>query len=74
MLRRMEDQTEEQPDVFALLRSAAESIKRLAEAMLAAYAADALPQPATPEDIAHWEQVLADANLELLRLHDPHRT
>lgn len=70
----MDDQADDQPDVLALLRSAAKSTARLAEAMLNAYAADALPQPGTPEDIAHWEKVLADAKLELLRLHDPHKT
>ncbi|WP_164746879.1 MULTISPECIES: hypothetical protein [unclassified Mesorhizobium] len=70
MLHRVDSQADEQPDVFALLRSTAESSKRLAESMLAAYAADALP--ATGDDIAHWERVLADAKSELLMLHDAH--
>ena len=68
----MDNQAGDPPDVFALLRSTAESSKRLSESMLAAYAANALP--ATADDIAHWEQVLADAKSELLSLHDAHRT
>jgi hypothetical protein len=70
----MDNQADDQPDILALLRSTAESSKRLAEAMLKAYAANALPEPATPDDIAHWKQVLVDAKSELLRLHEAHRT
>jgi hypothetical protein len=54
--------------VLELLRSAAESRRRTASAMLNAYAADALPKEATPDDIAFWEAELADAELEIRRL------
>lgn len=54
--------------VLALLRNVAESRQRTAHAMLAAYAADALPTEATPDDIALWEAELADAELEIRRL------
>jgi hypothetical protein len=69
----MDEQTDEL-DVLALLRNAAESRVKLAESMLRAYAANALPQPATPEDIVYWEKELADARMELLGMHDAHRT
>jgi len=54
--------------VLELLRSVAESRRRTALAMLNAYAADALPKEATPDDIDLWEAELADAELEIRRL------
>lgn len=54
--------------VLTLLRNAAESRRKTARAMLDAYAANALPNPATPEDIATWTEELADAENELIQL------
>jgi hypothetical protein len=54
--------------VLALLRNVAESRRRTALAMLSAYAADALPKEATPDDIDFWEGELADAELQIRRL------
>jgi len=36
--------------------------------MLDAYAANALPQPATKEDLQHWQAELKDAENEIARL------
>ncbi|CAM5503984.1 hypothetical protein MAUB1S_08424 [Mycolicibacterium aubagnense] len=58
-----------EPDVYELLVEAATVRRRAALSMLDAYAANALPNPATPEDLAFWKQALADAELELARLH-----
>lgn len=58
-----------EPDVYELLVEAATACRRAAKSMLDAYAANALPNPAPPEDLAFWKQELADAKLELARLH-----
>jgi len=70
----MENEQENQPDIFELLRDTERSRVRLAKSMVAAYKANAMPLPATPEDITYWEKELSDAELELSRLHDAHRT
>jgi hypothetical protein len=70
----MDQQNDEAPDVFALLLGLAESRRNLAAAMLRAYAANAFENPATPQDMAFWTAELADAEIELARLHDPHQT
>lgn len=62
-----------EPDVYELLLEAATARRKAAKSMLDAYAANALPNPATPEDLAFWEQALADAELELARFHPPHQ-
>lgn len=62
-----------EPDVYELLLEAATARQKAAKSMLDAYAANALPNPATPEDLAFWGQELADAELELARFHPPHQ-
>jgi hypothetical protein len=52
--------------VLKLLMEAVVARRRTARAMLAAYAADALPDKA--EDISYWETELADAEKEIFEL------
>ncbi|MUO78379.1 hypothetical protein GOZ78_10040 [Agrobacterium vitis] len=54
--------------VLKLLMDVAVARKRAAEATLNAYAANALPELATEEDLRFWRDALNDAEDEILRL------
>ncbi|MCF1482461.1 MULTISPECIES: hypothetical protein [Rhizobium/Agrobacterium group] len=64
---------DEKAFVVQLLMDVAVARKRAAEATLNAYAANALSEPATEEDLQFWRDALKDAQDEILRLtNDDH--
>jgi len=59
-------------EITDLLISAAKNRRRLALAMLRANAANALPNPLSDEDVAHWKSELLDSEADLADLGHVH--
>ncbi|MFB2550256.1 hypothetical protein [Ensifer soli] len=54
--------------ILTLLREAAAARWKTAKAVIDAYEADALPKPATSEELQNWKMELAEAANEIARL------
>jgi hypothetical protein len=54
--------------VTKLVISTLEHRRRLAQALLDGYAADAFAEPATPEDLAYYRAEIAECDAELAKL------
>ena len=55
-------------EVTKLVISTLEHRRRLAQALLDGYAADAFGEPATPEDIAYYRAEIVECDAELAKL------